>query len=70
MDWEFTQETFVSLVSALPLTLSLAATAIALGAILALALALARTSGILVLDWFARPMSSSFVERRCWSRSS
>lgn len=54
MDWEFTQETFVSLVSALPLTLSLAATAIALGAILALALALARTSGILVLDWFAR----------------
>ncbi|WP_087001326.1 ABC transporter permease [Rhizobium sullae] len=54
MDWAFTTETFLSLVSAIPLTLQLAATSIALGAILALGLALARLSGILVLDWFAR----------------
>ncbi|PKA42688.1 ABC transporter permease (plasmid) [Rhizobium sullae] len=54
MDWAFTTETFLSLVSAIPLTLQLAATSIAIGAILALGLALARLSGILVLDWFAR----------------
>ena len=54
MDIAFLMETFLSLVSALPLTLELAATAILLGAGLALALALARLSGIVVLDWFAR----------------
>ena len=54
MDFAFTSETLVSLLSALPLTLELAGTAIALGAVLALGLALARLSGILVFDWFAR----------------
>ena len=54
MDIAFLTETFVSLSSALPLTLELAATAILLGAALAMALALARLSGIIVLDWFAR----------------
>ena len=54
MDWPFLGETFVSLVSAIPLTLQLAATSIALGAILALAIALCRLSGIMVLEWFAR----------------
>ncbi|EJJ24735.1 ABC transporter permease [Rhizobium sp. CF142] len=54
MDWQFLGETFVSLVSAIPLTLQLAATSIALGAILALAIALCRLSGIMVLEWFAR----------------
>lgn len=54
MDIAFLTETFMSLVSALPLTLELAATAILLGAALAMALALARLSGITVLDWLAR----------------
>lgn len=54
MDIAFLAETLISLGSALPLTLELAATAILFGAGLALALALARLSGIVVLDWFAR----------------
>ena len=54
MDIPFLAGTFVSLISALPLTLELAATAILLGAGLALALALARISDIFVLDWLAR----------------
>lgn len=54
MDWPFLEETFVSLIGALPLTIELAVTSICLGAILALLLALARLSGIAVLDWFAR----------------
>lgn len=54
MDWQFLEETFVSLIGALPLTIELALTSICLGAILALLLALARLSGIAVLDWFAR----------------
>jgi octopine/nopaline transport system permease protein len=54
MDWQFLGETFVTLVSAVPLTLQLAATSIALGAALALAIALCRLSGIMVLEWFAR----------------
>lgn len=54
MDWQFLSETFVSLISAIPLTLQLAVTSIALGAFLALAIALSRLSGILVLEWLAR----------------
>ncbi|MDP9811962.1 octopine/nopaline transport system permease protein [Rhizobium tibeticum] len=54
MDFVFLCETFVSLISAIPLTLKLAATSIALGAILALAIALCRLSGIFVLEWLAR----------------
>jgi octopine/nopaline transport system permease protein len=54
MDWAFLSETFLSLVAAVPLTLSLAAMSIALGAVLALTLAMARRSGIAPLDWFAR----------------
>lgn len=54
MDWQFLGETLVSLVSAIPLTLQLAATSIALGGALALAIALCRLSGIMVLEWFAR----------------
>lgn len=54
MDWQFLQETFLSLIAAIPLTIELAVTSICLGAILALLLALARLSGIAVLDWFAR----------------
>ncbi|CAN7677794.1 ABC transporter permease [Rhizobium sp. LjRoot258] len=54
MDFAFLSETFVSLISAIPLTLELAATSIALGAILALAIALCRLSGIFVLEWLAR----------------
>ncbi|MGZ2461599.1 ABC transporter permease [Rhizobium anhuiense] len=54
MDWQFLFETFVSLISAIPLTLELAATSITLGAVLALSLALCRLSGIIVLEWFAR----------------
>ncbi|MCK3779631.1 ABC transporter permease [Ensifer sesbaniae] len=54
MDIQFALETFWSLLSALPLTLKLAATSIALGSVLALGLALARLSGNLALDLFAR----------------
>ncbi|MBX5147387.1 ABC transporter permease [Rhizobium lentis] len=54
MDWQFLNETFVSLVAAIPLTIELAVTSICLGAILALLLALARLSGVAALDWFAR----------------
>ncbi|MGV2100331.1 ABC transporter permease [Rhizobium sp. 21-4511-3d] len=54
MDWQFLFETFVSLVSAIPLTLELAATSIALGAVLALAIALCRLSRNKALEWFAR----------------
>jgi len=54
MDWQFLEETFVSLVAAIPLTIKLAVTSICLGAILALLLALARLSGFTILDWFAR----------------
>ncbi|MBX5224174.1 ABC transporter permease [Rhizobium sp. NLR8a] len=54
MDWPFLQETFLSLVFAIPLTLELAVTSICLGAILAMLLALARLSCVAALDWFAR----------------
>ncbi|MBB3351757.1 octopine/nopaline transport system permease protein [Rhizobium sp. BK049] len=54
MDWQFLNETFVSLVAAIPLTIELAVTSICLGAILALLLALARLSRVAALDWFAR----------------
>ncbi|ARO30437.1 octopine ABC transporter permease protein OccM 1 [Rhizobium sp. NXC14] len=54
MDWQFLNETFVSLVAAIPLTIELSVTSICLGAILALLLALARLSGVAALDWFAR----------------
>lgn len=54
MDWPFLEETFLSLIAALPLTIELAVTSICLGAILALLLALGRLSGITVLDWFGR----------------
>lgn len=54
MDWTFLQETFVSLVSAVPLTLLLAANAIALGALLAVGIAVARFSAIAPLRWLAQ----------------
>jgi len=54
MDWNFLSETFVSLIAAIPLTLSLASLSILFGAVLALALAMARLSGVAALDWFAR----------------
>lgn len=54
MDLQFLFETLVSLVSAIPLTLELAATSIALGAVLALTIALCRLSGNKALEWFAR----------------
>ncbi|TDK34320.1 ABC transporter permease [Rhizobium deserti] len=54
MDLPFLYETFLTLISAVPLTLQLAASAIILGAVLALGLALCRLSGILPLDWLAR----------------
>lgn len=54
MDWTFLQETFVSLVSAVPLTLLLAANSIALGAILAVGIAVARFSALAPLRWLAQ----------------
>lgn len=54
MDWTFLQETFVSLVSAVPLTLLLAANSIALGAVLAVGIAVARFSALAPLRWLAQ----------------
>lgn len=54
MDWTFIQETLVSLVSAVPLTLLLAANSIALGAVLAVGIAVARFSAIAPLRWLAQ----------------
>ncbi|KOF20781.1 ABC transporter permease [Ensifer adhaerens] len=54
MDWTFLQETFISLVSAVPLTLLLAANSIALGAILAVGIAVARFSAIAPVRWLAQ----------------
>lgn len=54
MDWTFLQETFVSLVSAVPLTLLLAANSIAFGAILAVGIAVARFSATAPLRWLAQ----------------
>jgi octopine/nopaline transport system permease protein len=54
MDYDFLSDTFVSLIAAIPMTLSLAATSTVLGMVLALLLALCRVSGIPPLDWFAR----------------
>lgn len=54
MDWTFLQETFVSLVSAVPLTLLLAVNSIALGAILAVGIAVARFSAVAPLRWLAQ----------------
>ena len=54
MDLAFLQETWLTLVGGLPLTLKLAGSAIGCGAILALALAAMRVSGSPALDWPAR----------------
>lgn len=54
MDWNFFAETFLKLVSAIPLTLELGALSMLLGTALALCLALMRLSGQRVLDGIAR----------------
>jgi octopine/nopaline transport system permease protein len=54
MDFVFMKDTFLSLLSGVPLTLNLAFTSVALGAILAMILALMRMSGYRVLDWPAQ----------------
>lgn len=54
MDFAFMQETFLSLLSGVPLTLNLAFMSVALGAVLAMILALLRMSGIRALDWPAQ----------------
>ena len=54
MDFVFMKDTFLSLLSGVPLTLNLAFTSVALGAILAMVLALMRMSGYRVLDWPAQ----------------
>ncbi|HEY8567190.1 MAG TPA: ABC transporter permease [Beijerinckiaceae bacterium] len=54
MDLAFMGESFLRLLTGIPLTLKLAGTSIAIGAVLALGLALMRRSGVAPLDWFAR----------------
>jgi octopine/nopaline transport system permease protein len=54
MDFAFMRDTFLSLLSGVPLTLNLALTAVAFGAVLAMLLALMRMSGIRVFDAIAR----------------
>jgi len=53
MDWEFTRDTFVSLLSAVPLTLALSASAILIGAVLAVGLGMAHISRFYLLRAFA-----------------
>lgn len=54
MDFAFLWETFLVLLSGVPLTLNLAFTSVAFGAVLAMVLALMRMSGIRVLDGIAK----------------
>ncbi|MDR6433030.1 ABC transporter permease [Brucella pseudogrignonensis] len=54
MNFQFYTESFMQMISGVPLTLQLAASSIVFGAILALLFALMRLSGITVLDWIAR----------------
>ncbi|MEJ5082808.1 MULTISPECIES: ABC transporter permease [unclassified Ochrobactrum] len=54
MNFQFYTESFMQMMSGVPLTLQLAASSIVFGAILALLFALMRLSGITVLDWIAR----------------
>lgn len=54
MNLQFYTESFMQMMSGVPLTLQLAASSIVFGAILALLFALMRLSGITVLDWMAR----------------
>ena len=54
MDFVFMKDTFLSLLSGVPLTLNLAFTSVALGAVLAMVLALMRMSGYRALDWPAQ----------------
>ncbi|WP_112662728.1 ABC transporter permease [Microvirga flavescens] len=54
MDFEFMQETFLRLLSGVPLTLNLAFTSVAFGAVLAMLIALMRMSGVRVLEAFAK----------------
>ena len=54
MDLAFLRETFLTLLSGLPLTLNLAALSIGCGALLAMLLAAMRLSGVAALDWPAR----------------
>ena len=54
MNLQFYTESFMQMISGVPLTLQLAASSIVFGAILALLFALMRLSGVTVLDWIAR----------------
>lgn len=54
MDFAFMKDTFLSLLSGVPLTLNLAFTSVAFGAVFAMLLALMRMSGIRVLDAIAQ----------------
>ncbi len=54
MDFTFMQETFLRLITGVPLTLNLAFTSVVFGAVLAMLLALMRMSGLKILDWPAQ----------------
>jgi octopine/nopaline transport system permease protein len=54
MDPAFMAETFLTLITGVPLTLKLAFLSVALGAVIGLILALMRLSGVALLDWIAR----------------
>ena len=60
MDFAFLAETWLALVTGLPLTLRLAASAVLCGGLLALLLALMRLSGLAALDWPARAFVFAF----------
>ena len=54
MDFAFMRDTFLTLMSGVPLTLNLAFTSVAFGAIFAMLLALMRMSRVKALDWPAQ----------------
>ncbi|SKA26251.1 ABC transporter permease [Consotaella salsifontis] len=60
MSFAFFQETLLTLLPGVPLTLELAFLSTAIGAVLAVTLALMRLSGVLPLDYFARAYVFAF----------
>ena len=64
MDFDFITKTFVRLLAALPLTLSVWFLSVVLGALIAAGVTWMRVSGVKPLNGSRAPMSWSFAARR------
>ena len=64
MDFDFISRTFVRLLAALPLTLTVWFLSVVLGALIAAGVTWMRVSGVKLFELFARAMSLSFAARR------